>query len=67
MREQVEGTSLWRRSGALRWTVRLLLIFVVFPATLWVTLDTINGRKVERKLQAIRDAGHHPLSASHPS
>jgi len=52
-----KGTSLWRRSGALRWTVYLLLIFVVAPATLWVTLDTINRRNVERKLQALRDAG----------
>jgi len=63
MRERMEGTSLWRRSGALRWTVRLLLIFVVFPATLWVTLDTINRRKVERKLQALRDAGQ-PVTMS---
>ncbi len=57
--ESVEqGTSLWHRSGALRWTVYLLLIFVVAPVTLWVTLDTINRRKVARQLQAIRDAGY---------
>jgi len=35
----------------------------VFPATLWVTLDTINRRKVEQKLQAIRDAGQ-PVTMS---
>ncbi len=63
MREQAEGTSLWRRSGALRWTVYLLLIFVVPQSILWVTLDTINRRKVEQKLQALRDAGE-PVTRS---
>ncbi len=63
MREQAEGTSLWRRSGAIRWTVSLLLILVVPQVTLWVTLDTINGRRVERKLQAIRNAGQ-PVTIS---
>jgi len=52
-----EAGGVWHRSGALRWTVYLLLIFVVPQTCLWVTLDTINRRKVERKLQAIRDAG----------
>ncbi len=47
----------WRRSSALRWTVYLLLIFVVPQTCLWVTVDTINRGKVERKLQAVRDAG----------
>ncbi len=63
MREQAEGTSLWRRSGALRWTVYLLLIFVVPQSILWVTLDTINRRNVERKLQVLRDAGQ-PVTMS---
>jgi hypothetical protein len=62
--ESVEqGTGLWRRSGALRWTVYLLLIFVAPQTCLWVTLDTVNRRKVERQLQAIRDAGD-PVTAA---
>jgi hypothetical protein len=44
-------------SGALRWAVHLLLVLVVPQICVGVALDTINRSKVERKLQAIRDAG----------
>jgi len=54
---QWEAGPVRRRTCGLRQAVHLLLLFVVPQTCVWVALDAITRDQVERKLQAIRDAG----------